>query len=140
MGRVWGTSEGVTVDRIASAWLVRRFVDAEARLSFVDGHGYVPAEGEVRFDMFEAEFTHEGDLCTFEVMARHFAPNDAALRQVGEIVHDVDLKDGKFERAEAAGLARLLTGLALREPDDEARVAKGSLLFDSLYESFRREP
>jgi hypothetical protein len=137
MERVWVTRAGVKVDRIASAWLIRRFVDPGARFRFVDGHDYEPAAGDVRFDMFEAEFTHEGELCTFEVLARRFAPEDAALRQVGEIVHDVDLKDARFDRPEAAGLERLIAGLTARERDDEARIGRGAVLFDSLYESFR---
>ena len=67
-GRVWVTREGVQIDRIASAWLIRRFIDPEARFKFVPGTGYVPAPGELRFDMFEGEFTHRGDRCTFEVL------------------------------------------------------------------------
>ncbi len=137
-GLVWVTRTGVQVDRIASAWLIRRFVEPGARLKFVDGDAYTPEKGEVRFDMFEGEFTHDGDLCTFEVLARHFAPDDAALAQLGEIVHDVDLKDAKFDRAEAAGLERMLAGLTRRERADEARIAQGSVLFDALYSAFRR--
>jgi len=138
-GRTWVTRRGVQVDRIASAWLVRRFIDPEARFKFVPGHDYAPRRGEVRFDMFEGEFTHDGDLCTFEVLLREFALSEAALRSLGEIVHDVDVKDGKFARPEAPGLERLLAGLSLRHPDDEARLAEGARLFDSLHESFKRK-
>ena len=67
-GRTWVTREGVHVDRIASAWLIRRFIDPEASFKFVPSKGYPPQPGEVRFDMYEAEFTHEGDRCTFEVL------------------------------------------------------------------------
>ena len=67
-GRTWVTRTGVHVDRIASAWLIRRFVDPEPRFKFVPAKGYVPEPSELRFDMFEAEFTHEGDRCTFEVL------------------------------------------------------------------------
>ena len=81
-----------------SAWLIRRFIDPEARFKFVSGKGYRPAEGELRFDMFQAEFTHEGDKCTFEVLLDRGALNDPALRAIAEIIHDIDLRDGKFGR------------------------------------------
>jgi hypothetical protein len=138
-GRVWVTRSGVQVDRIASAWLIRRFIDPEPRFKLVDGHGYEPQPGELRFDMFEAEFTHEGDLCTFEVLVRRFGRRDRGLRHLAEIVHDIDLKDGKFVRPEAAGLERLLAGLALRHADDESRLAEGGALMESLYEYFHRK-
>jgi hypothetical protein len=137
--RTWVTRRGVHVDRIASAWLIRRFIDPEARFKFVPGHEHTPRGGELRFDMFEAEFTHDGDLCTFEVLLRSFGLEEAALRPVAEIVHDVDLKDGKFARPEAPGVDRLLAGIAMRHKEDEARLAEGSSVFDSLYEYFKRK-
>jgi hypothetical protein len=97
-GRVWVTRQGVHVDRIASAWLIRRFIDPDARFKFVPAKGYVPEPGELRFDMFEAEFTHEGDRCTFEVLLARTGQRDPALAAIGEIVHDIDLKDAKFGR------------------------------------------
>jgi hypothetical protein len=139
-GRTWVTRKGIKVDRIASAWLIRRFIDPAARFKFVAGQHYRPAKGELRFDMFEAEYTHAGDRCTFEVLLERFALTDPALAQLGELVHDVDLKDGKFGRPEAAGLDRMLAGLAASTADDEARLAQGSQLFASLYESFRGKP
>jgi len=139
-GRVWVTRRGVQVDRMASAWLIRRFIDAKARFTFVTGHHDHPSRREVRFDMYQAEFTHDGDLCTFEVLLRRFGLDDPALARIGEIVHDIDLKDGKFARAEAAGVERLITGIALRHPTDAARLAQGGAVFDALHESFRRKP
>jgi len=135
-GRVWVTRRGVHVDRIASAWLIRRWIDADARFKFVASKGYVPAEREIRFDMFEAEFTHEGDLCTFEVLARLAGRDDAALRCVAEVVHDIDLKDGKFGRVETEGVANLLAGIVSGTDDDERRIERGSALFDDLYRFF----
>lgn len=137
-GRTWVTRTGVHVDRIASAWLIRRFVDPEAKFRFVRSAEQSPAPDELRFDMSEAEFTHEGDLCTFEVLLRHFGIEDAALRQLAEIVHDIDLKDAKFARPEALGVDRLIAGIAMRHRDDEARLQEGATSFDSLYEYFRR--
>lgn len=138
-GRTWVTRGGVQVDRIASAWLIRRFVDPEARFKFVRGPKHAATLGELRFDMFEAEFTHEGELCTFEVLRQRFGLEDAALSPIAEIVHDLDLKDGKFARPEAAGLDRVLAGIALRHRDDESRLQDGGAVFDSLYEYFKRK-
>jgi hypothetical protein len=137
-GRTWVTRTGVHVDRIASAWLIRRFIDPEARFRFVRSQDEAVA-GELRFDMFEAEFTHEGDRCTFETLVHAFTPRDRALVQVGEIVHDIDLKDGKFARPETIGLDHLIAGIALRHKDDEARLADGAAAFDALYEYFKRK-
>src|SRR5919199_753199 len=83
-GRTWVTRRGVHVDRIASAWLVRRFVDAEASFRFVPAKGYAPEPGELRFDMFGGEFTHEGDRCTFEVLLARAGPDEPALRAIAE--------------------------------------------------------
>jgi hypothetical protein len=138
-GRTWVTRRGVHVDRIASAWLVRRFVDPEARFKFVPGQEYTPEPGEVRFDMFEAEFTHQGELCTFEVLVRRLGLEDPALRPIGEIVHDIDLKDGRFARPEAVGIDRLVAGIAMRHREDEARLREGAAAFESLYEYFKRK-
>lgn len=138
-GRVWVTRRDVFVDRIASAWLIRRFIDPEARFKFVPSRGYVPAPGELRFDMFEAEYTHEGDRCTFETLLRRFGLRDRALRIIGRIVHDIDCKDEKFGRPEAPGIAGLLQGIARSYPDDAARLERGAALFDDLYARFRRE-
>jgi hypothetical protein len=139
-GRVWVTRQGIKVDRMASAWLIRRFIDTKARFKFVAGQDYRPRAGEVRFDMFQAEFTHEGDLCTFEVLVRRFGLEDPALGSIGEIVHDVDLKDARFGRPEAAGVERLIAGIALRHAADPARLAHGGATFDALYESFLKKP
>ena len=134
-GATWVTRAGVFVDRIASAWLVRRFIDPEARFAFVAGARHRPKAGEVRFDMSEAEFTHEGDRCTFEVLRDRFALRDDALDALGEIVHDIDLKDEKYGRAEAAGVAAVLQGIAATARDDAERIERGAALFDGLYAS-----
>jgi hypothetical protein len=136
-GRAWVTREGVYVDRIASAWLIRRFIDPEARFEFVPSKGGVPRQGGIRFDMFEAEFTHEGDRCTFEVLLERAALDDPALRAIGEIVHDIDLKDGKFGREETPGIAGLIGGIVLAHQDDEQRVERGAAMLDDLYQYLR---
>ena len=132
-GRTWVTREGVFVDRIASAWLIRRFIDPEATFKFVPARGYVPLAGELRFDMFDAEYTHEGDRCTFETLVARFALDDPALRSLGEIVHDIDCKDAKFARPEVTGVESILRGLVSTHAADADRVAQGSAIFDALY-------
>lgn len=137
-GRTWVTRTGIHVDRMASAWLVRRFVDAQARFKFVPAKGYVARPGEVRFDMYEAEFTHEGDLCTFEVLLGKLGLSDPALHAIAEIVHDIDLKDSKFAREETPGIDRLIAGIAMAHREDESRLARASAMFDDLYEYLKR--
>ena len=137
-GATWVTRRDVYVDRMASAWLIRRFIDPAAQFKFVPAKGYHAARGELRFDMFEGEYTHEGDSCTFEVLVARFEPGDAALRAIAEIVHDIDCKDEKYGREEAAGVASVLSGVSLAHSDDVARVDAGTALFDGLYASFQR--
>ena len=135
--RTWVTRQGVQVDRIASAWLIRRFIDPDARFKFVPGTGYAAQPGDLRFDMFEGEFTHRGERCTFEVLLAESGLDDPALGAIAEIIHDIDLKDGKYGRDEAAGIRTLISGIALAHNDDIQRLQRGAAVFDDLYESFR---
>jgi hypothetical protein len=137
-GKTWVTRRDVHIDRIASAWLIRRFIDPKARFRFVgEKHGKLRPD-EIRFDMFAAEFTHEGDRCTFEVLIERCRLKDPALRRIGEIVHDIDLKDGKFARAEAAGVAQVIDGVIAATGNDEQRIARGGAVFDDLHAAFAR--
>ncbi len=136
-GKVWVTRRNVHVDRIACAWLIRRFIDPDARFKFVPHKGYQPEMGELRFDMFEAEFTHKGDRCSFEVLLEATELAGPALQGIAEIVHDIDLKDGKFGRPEAAGIARLIAGVGAAAQTDDERIDRGLTVFDNLYASFR---
>ena len=138
-GKVWVTRKGIHVDRMASAWLIRRFIDPNARIKFVPAKGYTPVADEVRFDMFEAEFTHEGDRCSMEVLLARTGIRDPGLTRIAEIVHDIDLKDSKFQRDETAGIARLIDGIAMSHKDDDERLTRATALFDDLYENFRRK-
>ena len=135
-GRVWVTRQGVQIDRIASAWLIRRFVDDGARFKFVPGTGYAALPGELRFDMFEGEYTHRGDRCTFEVLLTEAGLDDPALAAIGEIIHDIDLKDGKYGREEAAGIRNLIAGIASSHNDDNQRLERGGAVLDDLYRYF----
>ena len=137
-GRTWVTRKGIHVDRMGSAWMIRRFIDERAKFKFVPARGYQPSKGEIRFDMFDAEFTHEGDRCTAEVLMARLAPKASGLRPIVEIVHNIDLKDAKFERPETAGVEALITGICTRSKDDVERLERGSVMFDDLLEFFSR--
>jgi hypothetical protein len=136
-GRTWVTRKGIHVDRIASAWLIRRFIDPEALFKFVAPKGYVPEEGELRFDMFEAEFSHVGDHCTFETLVERFDLREPGLRGVAHVVHDIDLKESKFGHPETAGIAACIIGLCREHPDDQVRLERGTVLFESLLAHYR---
>ena len=132
-GRTWVTRVGVHVDRISSAWLIRRFVDPDARFRFVPPKGFRPEPGELRFDMFEGEFTHDGDRCTFETLCRHFVLRDRALSAIAEMVHDIDCKDDKFGREETAGFRLVIDGIVRAHDADETRLERGAAVLDDLY-------
>jgi hypothetical protein len=138
-GRTWVTRKNVHVDRIASAWLILRFIDSKAKLKFVPGQGYRAKDDEVTFDMFEGTFTHVGDRCTFEVLVDAFGLKDPGLRAIAEIVHDIDIKDGKFGRPEAPGFASLVAAIALTRREDDARIAFGGEILDAVLELYRRK-
>jgi hypothetical protein len=139
VGKIWVTRSGVHVDRIACAWLIRRFIDPDARLKFVSVKDYIPEPGELRFDMFKGEFTHVGDKCSIEVLLERTGLHDSALYAIAEIVHDIDLKDGKFGREQVPGIAHVIAGICSSQKDDLARIERGSALFDDTYEYFRKK-
>lgn len=137
-GKTWVTRRNIFIDRIASGWLVRWFIDSNAKFKFVGGKKYSPLDGEIRFDMFNAEFTHEGDLCTFEALIKRLGLDDMALTSIAEIVHDIDLKDSKYNCPETAGITALVSGLAASRADDNERMERGGMIFDQLYTHFKR--
>jgi hypothetical protein len=138
-GATWVTRTGIHVDRMASAWLIRRFIDGKARFKFVVAKQYQHKKGELRFDMFDGEFTHLGELCTFEVLLARFKLQDAGLARLAEIIHDIDLKDDKYGRPEKAGIEQLVNAIASAHPQDEVRLARAGVAFDDLYELFKRK-
>lgn len=138
-GKTWVTRRNVFVDRIACGWLIRRFVDPEAVFKFVHSPPYSPRGGELRFDMFDGEYTHEGNRCSFEVMIQRFQLLDRALVPIAEMVHDIDLKDDHYGHSETDGLNALLTGLVASHPDDHRRMEEGFQVFENLYAYFQRK-
>jgi hypothetical protein len=137
IGRTWVTRSGVHVDRIACAWLVRRFIDPNARFKFVDSRKYDPADGELRFDMVDAEFTHEADRCSFEtLLLRAELTGDSALVAIGEIIHELDIADGKFARPETAGVGAMLSGVCASSDDDLQRIASAGEALNQFHAYF----
>jgi hypothetical protein len=139
VGRTWATRPDLGVDRMASAWLILRHVDPAAKFVFVSERD-PPVAGQLRFDMAQADFTHEGDRCTFEVLLDRFGLDDPALAIIGRIVHDLDFKDGKFVEDETQGISRMLGGLAALHSADAARIEAACRLFDTLQAGLRLQP
>lgn len=136
-GRLWVTRPRPGVDRMGSAWLIKRFIDAAARFGFVPDRDAAPRDA-VPFDMFGVEFTHQGADCTFETLCKVFDINDAAIRRVANIVHDLDLKDGHFGTPEATAIGAVIEGLQLMHADDDTLLTQGMTLFEALYRAFEQ--
>lgn len=134
-GRVWVTRPRPGVDRMSSAWLIRRFVDQDARFHFASGEGEQPATW-IPFDTFGAEFSHRGSDCTFETLCKVFAISGRAVERIAALVHDLDLKDGRFGAPDAATVGAVIEGLQLAHGDDHVLLERGMQLFESLYLAF----
>jgi hypothetical protein len=134
-GRLWVTRPRPGVDRMASAWLIRRFIDADARFDFVADPDAAPTDS-VPFDMFGVQFTHRGALCTFEMLCETFGLTEPALQNVAAIVHDLDLKDDRFGATEAPAISLVIEGLRLAQSDDQQLLSQGMTVFDALYRAF----
>jgi hypothetical protein len=129
--RLWVTRPRPGVDRFASAWLIRRFIDPEARFGFVADAK--DSKEAVAFDMYSSGFRHERDLCTFEVLQTRFGIADAAVRRIGEMVHDIDLKEGRYRAPHTVAIGVLVDGLRSSFADDHALLEQGMVLFEALY-------
>ena len=138
-GKVWVTRKNIFVDRIACGWLIRRFVEKNAVFKFVDSDAYPPVPDEIRFDMFEGEYTHEGDQCTFEVMIHRLGLQDRPLIALAEVIHEIDLKDTKYDRSETDGLKAILSGLTASVSNDNERMKQGAQIMENLYAFFQRQ-
>lgn len=131
-GKVWATREQIHIDRLCSAWLIRRFIDPKAQFVFVE-ENRLPARA-IPFDVFGVEFSHQGDRCTFETLLESFQIRDRGLASIAELVHDIDLKDGKFNRPEADGIDLVVRSLSGATRNDRKTLAIGSQILDALYE------
>jgi hypothetical protein len=134
--RVWVTRKRPFIDRMASAWLIRKFIDRAATFHFIEEKELGSlAQNEIAFDMQEGEFTHHGELCTFEVIVRTFGIKDRAVRKIAEIIHDLDLKDDKYGHRETSGIEEILTGIRKTSKTDADILEKGMAVFEMLYQS-----
>ena len=129
---IWATRRHVHIDRTACAWLIRRFVDADARFVFVDDPDEVPA-GATPFDMRGVELGHRDGRCSFETILARYDLNDPALERIGQVVHEADIGDERYDAPEAAGMDALLRGLALSARDDQHMIDQTAPLYDALY-------
>jgi hypothetical protein len=140
-GRTWMTRRGVKVDRMASAWLITRFIDPAATFVFAAPDRQTAAGDVIRFDMFEGEFTHDGSRCTFEVLLDVVnRPADRGLAALGQIVHDLDVRDERYQRAETAGVGAMIAGVVAGWETDAERLAASRPLLDALYASLGGQP
>ena len=135
-GRTWVTRPRPEIDRVGSAWLIRKFIDPKAKFIFAKK---IPANGRVvSFDMLEADFSHQGDDCTFETLVKRFRIQDTIVGKMSEMIHDADLDDDKFERAECIGIDRVLKGWAREGISDQEILRRGFQCFDALHAFLRR--
>ena len=133
--RVWITRPNPEIDRCASAWLIRKFIDPKATFQFT---AQKPRRGTaVTFDMLDADFTHQGDSCTFETLCLRFAINDPIVSQIAEMVHDADLEDEKFDRKEAVGIDLMLKGLAHMKKSSDEILAAGISAVEALFRALK---
>jgi hypothetical protein len=134
--KTWATRKRPFVDRFASAWLIKKFIDKNPSFSFIDEKNLDNMGKDViSFDTRGGRFTHLGDLCTFEVLMKSFALKDKTLRKIAEIVHELDLKDDKFKTSEAKGIEDILSGIRKTVKDDSESLIKGMAIFEMLYVS-----
>src|SRR5213596_890461 len=135
-GKTWLTRPRPEIDRVGSAWLIAKFIDRKPKFVFAPSADAVP--GAIPFDMLDAEFSHHGNYCTFETLIRRFAISDKVVAKIGEMIHDADLDDAKFQRVEAVGIDRVLKGWAKEGLPDKEILRRGFECFDALYAFLQR--
>jgi hypothetical protein len=135
-GKTWLTRPRPEIDRVGSAWLISKFIDRKPKFVFVPSADVVP--NAIPFDMLDAEFSHHGNHCTFETLTKRFAVSDKAIAKIGEMIHDADLDDARFQRVEAIGIDRVLKGWAKEGLCDEEILRRGFECFDALYSFLQR--
>lgn len=134
--KVWLTRTRPEIDRVGSAWLIRRFIDPEAKFVFDDAPtAYLEA---IPYDMLDVEFSHHGDHCTFETLIERFGIRDRSVQRMAELIHDADLEDDKFHRLEGFGVERVFKGWAKKGLTDQEILSKGFECFEGLHAEFKR--
>jgi len=135
-GKTWLTRPRPEIDRVGSAWLISKFIDPKATFVFALTAQAIP--GAIPFDMLDAEFSHHGNCCTFETLTKRFAILDKAVAKIGEMIHDADLNDARFQRVECVGIDRVLKGWAKEGRPDQEILQRGFECFDALYAFLQR--
>jgi Uncharacterized conserved protein len=135
-GKTWLTRPRPEIDRVGSAWLISKFIDRKPKFVFAPSADAVP--NAIPFDMLDAEFSHHGNYCTFETLTKRFAIADKSIAKIGEMIHDADLDDAKFQRVEAIGIDRVLKGWAKEGLPDEEILRRGFQCFDALHAFLQR--
>jgi hypothetical protein len=135
-GKSWITRPRPEIDRVGSAWLIRKFIDPSAKFVFANTPTEFPKA--IPYDMFEVEFSHHGDYCTFETLIQRFDIRDRAVLRLAELIHDADLEDDKFRRVEGFGIEQIFKGWAKQGLSDQEILSKGFECFDALYAQFKR--
>jgi hypothetical protein len=135
-GKTWLTRPRPEIDRVGSAWLIARFIDRKPKFIFASTADAIP--DAIPFDMLDADFSHHGNYCTFETLTKRFAISDKSLVRIGEMIHDADLDDARFQRVEAVGIDRVLKGWAKEGLPDQEILRRGFECFDALYAFLQR--
>ena len=135
-GRTWLTRPRPEIDRVGSAWLISKFIDRKPKFVFASTADAI--SGAIPFDMLNAEFSHHGNCCTFETLTKRFAISDKSVAKIGEMIHDADLDDARFQRVEAVGIDRVLKGWAKEGLPGEEILRRGFQCFDALYAFLQR--
>ena len=135
-GKTWLTRPRPEIDRVGSAWLISKFIDRKPKFVFAPKADAVP--DAIPFDMLDAQFSHHGNYCTFETLTKRFAISDKSVAKIGEMIHDADLDDARFQRVEAVGIDRVLKGWAKEGLPDEEILRRGFECFDALYSFLQR--
>ena len=135
-GKTWLTRPRPEIDRVGSAWLISKFIDRKPKFVFAPTADAVP--DAISFDMLDADFSHHGNYCTFETLTKRFAISDRSVVKIGEMIHDADLDDARFQRVEAVGIDRVLKGWAKEGLPDEEILRRGFECFDALYSFLQR--
>jgi hypothetical protein len=135
-GKTWLTRPRPEIDRVGSAWLISKFIDRKPKFVFAPKADAMP--DAIPFDMLDAQFSHHGNYCTFETLTKRFAISDKSVAKIGEMIHDADLDDARFQRVEAVGVDRVLKGWAKEGLPDEEILRRGFECFDALYSFLQR--
>jgi len=135
-GKVWLTRPRPEIDRVGSAWFIKKFIDPEAK--FVFAQTPVGETHAIPYDMLDVEFSHHGEFCTFETLLDRFGVRDRAILRIAEMIHDADLEDDKFHRVEGFGVERVFKGWAKQGLTDQEILVKGFECFEGLYAEFKR--